>query len=395
MAHHQYLIVGGGIAADAAARGIRSVDPKGSIGIVCDESDPPYDRPPLSKGLWNGLTEDKIYRGTADLDVHLHLGRKVLRIDRDRHGVTDDRGSIYSYDKLLIATGVTPRKLQVDVPQVIYFRTLADFRRLKATAGPGKTFAVVGGGFIGSEIASSLIQAGSKVIMLFPEDRVCAGVTTPEHGSVLTEMYREKGVDVRTGVTVETVRRSGPKLLVSIGGDTPQTLRVDGVVAGIGTRPNTMLAEGAGLEVENGIVVDASFRSSDPDVFAAGDVAAFWSIPLGRTLRIEHEDHANASGMLAGKAMAGKISTYEHIPFYYSTIFDDTYEVVGDVSGDMEVFEDWKVPHKKGVVYYMRGGRVRGVALWNVRRKLKVARELILSATSLFPFDEDAKIRIS
>lgn len=395
MAHHKYLIIGGGIAADAAARGIRSVDPDGSIGIVSEEPDAPYDRPPLSKGLWTGLTEDKIMRGTADLGVHLHLGRRVLRIDRDRRGATDDRGSIYSYDKLLLATGVRPKRLSVDVPQVIYFRTLADFRRLKASAGPGKKFAVIGGGFIGSEIASSLRQVGSEVVMIFPEDRVCAGVTTPAHGEVLTEMYREKGVDVLTGVTVETVRRSGPKLLVSVGGDAPQTLRVDGVVAGLGSEPNTLLAEGASLEVEDGIVVDASFRSSDPDIFAAGDVAAFWSIPMGRTLRIEHEDHANASGMTAGKAMAGKKVTYDHIPFYYSTIFKETYEVVGDVSDDMEVVEDWKVPHKKGVVYYLRGGRVRGVALWNVRRKLKVARALIKDGASLFPFDSDAKIKIS
>lgn len=395
MPHHQYLIVGGGIAADAAARGIRSVDKEGSIGIVSDEPDAPYDRPPLSKGLWKGGDEEGVSRGTADLGVQLHLGRRALRVDRDKHTVTDDRGAIYSYEKLLLATGVRPRKLAVDVPQVIYFRTLADFRRLKAAAGPGKSFAVIGGGFIGSEIASSLVGAGSKVTLVFPEDRICAAVTTPEHGEVLTQMYRDKGVDIHTGVTVETVRRSGPKLLVSIGGEKPTTLRVDGVVAGLGTIPNTLLAEGAGLEVDNGVVVDASFRSSDPDIFAAGDVAAFWSIPLGRTLRIEHEDHANASGMLAGKAMAGKTVTYDHLPFYYSSIFDVNYEVVGDVGDDMEVVEDWKTPFKKGVVYYMRGGRVRGVALWNVRRKLKAARQLILDGTSLFPFDEGAKIKIS
>ena len=392
MPHHKYLIIGGGMTADAAARGIRSKDADGTIGLISAESDPPYDRPPLSKGLWNGMEEERVWRGTDELGVELHLGRRALRVDRDTHTVTDDRGVIYSYEKLLLATGLKPKRLPSDVPGVIYFRTMADFRRLKEATNAGRKFAVIGGNFIGTEVASSLAKAGKEVVLIFQDEHVCPTVATPETGEALNQLFRDNGVDVRPGVIVNTVRRSGPKLLVSIGGDKPETLRVDGVVAGVGSEPDTILAEGAGLEVNDGVVVDASFRTSDPDVFAAGDVAAFWSAPLGRTLRVEHEDHANASGNLAGQAMAGATVSYERIPSFYSKFFDQRYEVVGEIGSDMDIIEDWKEPHRKGVVYYLRGGRVRGVVLWNVPRKLKAARDLIQDPSSFFPFDESAKI---
>jgi len=394
MPHHRYLVIGGGMTADAAVRGIRSEDPDGSLGILSEEPHPPYDRPPLSKGLWNGVEEDRIWRQTADLDVHLHLGRRALRLDRETHTVTDDRGGVYTYDRLLMATGSRPVKLASDVPGVIYFRTLDDYRRLRKLTQAGRKFGVIGGGFIGTEIASSLAKAGKEVTLLFPEDRPCSRVTTPETGHELTRLFRRHGVDVRPGVTVTTVRRSGPKLLISLAGDRPETLRLDGVVAGLGTEPNTLLAEGAGLEVDNGIVVDSSFQTSDADVFAAGDVAAFWSAPLGRTLRIEHEDHANASGTVAGRAMAGAKVVYDDLPSFYSTIFDTTYEVVGEVAPDMEVVEDWIDPLRKGAVYYLRGGRIRGVALWNVPKKIRAARELVLENASLAPASERARITI-
>ncbi len=394
MPHHKYLIIGGGMTADSAVRGIRSKDADGSIGLISEEGDPPYDRPPLSKGLWNGMEEERIWRGTSDLGVELHLGRRALRVDRDTHTVTDDRGVIYSYEKLLLATGLLPNRLASDVPGVIYFRTLADFRRLKAATEVGRRFAVIGGGFIGTEIASSLAQAGKEVVVLFEEEHLCSAVATPEMGVVLNQLFRDNGVELRPGVKVTTVRKSGPKLLVSVAGDAPETLRVDGVVAGIGSQPNTILAEGAGLEVNDGVVVDASFRTLDPDVFAAGDVAAFWSVPLGRTLRVEHEDHANASGQIAGQAMAGADVSYDRVPTFYSKIFDVRYEVVGDIDPEMDILEDWKERHRKGVVYYLRSGRVRGVTLWNLTRKVKAARTLIQDPSSFFPFDESAKISL-
>ncbi|MEZ4414554.1 MAG: FAD/NAD(P)-binding oxidoreductase [Gemmatimonadota bacterium] len=378
MPQHRYLIIGGGITADAAARGIRSVDADASIGILSEEADAPYDRPALSKGLWKGWANDRILRGTDALEgVQLHLGRRAQRIDPDPRTVLDEQGTIYSYDRLLIATGLSANTLPDAVPQVIHFRTLDDYRKLRAAVATGSRVVVVGGGFVGTELAAVLTEAGKQVTLLFPEDRVLAPITTPGVGDELAALYRARGVDVRPGCTVAAVRRSGPRFLVAVSGATSETLRADVVVAGIGASPNLQLAAGARLEIDDGIVVDASFRSSDPNIFAAGDVAAFWSPTLGRTLRVEHEDHANHSGFLAGQAMAGLDVTYEHLPFFYSDIFDQHYDCVGEVGPGMEIYEDWAEPNRRGVVYYLRSGRVRGVCLWNLPGRIDASRELI------------------
>ena len=395
MPQHRYLIIGGGITADAAARGIRSVDPQGSIGILSEETDPPYDRPPLSKGLWKGWAIERVDRGTPGLDgVQLHLGRRVQRVDLEPQTVLDERGTVYSYDRLLLATGVTPNTLPDAVPQVIYFRTLEDYRRLRAATQKASRVVVVGGGFIGTELASSLSQIGQQVTLVFPEDRLLAGLTTESMGADIAAMYRARGVDVRSGSTVVAVRRSGPRFLVAVSGESPETLRADVVVAGIGTTPNVHLAEGARLEVENGIVVDTSFRTSDPNVYAAGDVAAFWSPTLGRTLRVEHEDHANQSGFAAGQAMAGQEVNYDEVPYFYSDLFDQHYDVVGEVSPEMDLFEDWKEPNRQGIVYYLRSGRVRGVCLWNLPGKVQEARALIRGHQPHIHLDPAARISV-
>lgn len=379
MAHYKYFIVGGGMTADAAIRGIRSVDEDGSVGLVSSEQDPPYDRPPLSKGLWTGKDPDTIWRDTEDLEVDLHLGRRITRVDREDRTATDDRGTIYSFDEVLLATGATPRRLDDAVPQVNYLRTLADYRQLRKDVESKKTFAVIGGGFIGSEIAASLAANDRKVILLFPEDGICARVLPPELSRHLNGYFRDRGVDVREGRTVTSVRRSGDEFLIAIEGSEEPALRVDSVVAGIGVEPRVMLAETAGLDVDDGIVVDASFQTDDPHVFAAGDCAAFWSPVLGKRLRIEHEDHANSSGTYAGRAMAGEAVQYDYLPLFYSDLFDLGYEAVGELDPDaMDVVPDWSGGEfQEGAVYYLKDGRVRGVLLWNLRGKIRDARSLL------------------
>src|SRR4051812_43123765 len=164
-----YLIVGGGMAGDAAAKGIRDLDADGSIGLVSAEAQPPYKRPPLTKDLWSGGDEAKIWRGTAERGVELHLGRRVVSLDLDARRARADDGTEYAYDRLVLATGGTPRRLAADGGAVTYFRTLDDYRRVRAAADAGSRFAVIGGGFIGSEIAAALRSAGRQVTMLFPE----------------------------------------------------------------------------------------------------------------------------------------------------------------------------------------------------------------------------------
>src|SRR5436190_2181059 len=211
--------------ADSAVRGIRDHDSEGSIGLVGAESHPPYSRPPLSKALWQGKDESSIWRGTGDLGVDITLGRRIVALDLDKHTATDDAGEEYGYEKLLFATGGTPRKLD-DTPDAIYYRTYDDYKQLRETCAEGKPVLVVGGGFIGSEIAAALQSNGARVTMVFPDDGVGARLFPAELAQFVTDYYREKGVDVRTG------ELASPELLDN----------AEIVVAGLGIEPNTDLA---------------------------------------------------------------------------------------------------------------------------------------------------------
>ncbi len=378
MPFYDYLIVGGGMTADAAVRGIRSVDGEGTVGLVSAEPDPPYDRPPLSKGLWTGREEDGIWRRTEDLDVDLHLDRRIVRVDRDDRTARDDGGTVYSYSELLLATGGSPRVLDDAVPQVNYLRTYRDYVRLRDDAEAKDRFAVIGGGFLGSEIAASLASIGKDVVLVFPEEGVGGRVLPSGLARHLNDVFRERGVDVKEGRSVASVRRSGDEFLLALEGGGGRAPRVDSVVAGLGIEPETFLAENADLEVEDGVVVDSTFRTDDPHIYCAGDGASFWSPVLGRRLRIEHEDHANSSGMRAGRNMAGEVAEYDHLPFFYSDFFDLGYEAVGELDPEeMETVEDWVEPYRRGVVYYLSDSRVRGVLLWNLRGRLRDARALV------------------
>jgi NADPH-dependent 2,4-dienoyl-CoA reductase/sulfur reductase-like enzyme len=359
----RYLIVGGGMTADAAVRGIREHDAEGRIVLVGDEAHPPYKRPPLSKKLWAGGEESSLWKNTEGAD--LVLGRRIVALDLDAHTATDDQGETYRWEKVLLATGGSPRRLGGADGDVIYFRTLDDFRALKERVHEGTRVTVIGGGFIGSEIAAALVNNGAKVTMIFPEPTIGFRLFPQDLGESVTQYYRDKGIDVQAGGTVADVA----------------DLDADVVVAGLGIVPNVELAENAGLSVDNGIVVDEYGRvDGRDDVFAAGDVANYPSPVLGTRLRVEHEDHANTHGKVVGANMAGAHQPYDHIPFFYSDLFDLGYEAVGQVDSRLEAVADWQEPFRKGTVTYIGDdGRPKGFLLWNVWDKVDAARAALQS----------------
>jgi NADPH-dependent 2,4-dienoyl-CoA reductase/sulfur reductase-like enzyme len=370
MTNTTYLIVGAGMTGDMAAKGIRDQDPDGSITMVGADPNPPYKRPLLTKGLWQGAAEEKLWREPA-AGVELVTGRRIVSLDPAGHTATDDAGEEYGWEKLLLATGAKPREIP-GADGVVWYRTLGDYRHVRELAGEGSHVVVIGGGFIGSELAAGLVGNGVRVTMLFPEDGIGHRLFPAGLSTSVTDYYRDKGVDVRAGEMV--AEASGTAVKTKSGLE----LEADAVVAGLGVVADTELAEAAGLEVDDGIVVDEYGRvPGHDDVFAAGDVARFPVPALGISLRIEHEDHANSHGRAVGANMAGANAPYEHLPFFYSDLFDLGYEAVGLVDSRLEAVENWQEPYRKGVVTYVEDGRPRGVLLWNVWDKLDDARDLI------------------
>jgi NADPH-dependent 2,4-dienoyl-CoA reductase/sulfur reductase-like enzyme len=390
MDHYKYLIVGGGMTADAAVQGIRSIDPAGSICILSAEADPPYNRPPLTKALWKGDSVDSIWRKTQDHNITLQLNKVVARIDAKEKRVVDSEKTNYSWEKLLLATGCSPRRLPFHEEQIIYFRTFSDYRRLRTLAEDNKRFAVIGGGFIGSEIAAALNLYAKEVLMVFPGEGICDRVFPRDLSQFVTDFYRKKGVQIVSKTKISGLERKGENFILKTG-DKPDLL-VDAVVAGIGVEPNIELAKAVGLAVENGIVVDEFLRTGQADIYAAGDVASFFNPALGKRIRVEHEDNANTMGRQAGRNMAGKSEPYNHLPSFYSDLFELGYEAVGELDSRLHTVVDWKEPYKEGVIYYLENNRVRGVLLWNVWGKVDASRKLITESKPVR--DEDLKGRL-
>lgn len=392
---YDYVIVGGGVAAASAVTGIRSGDDSGTIAVIGSEPDKPVYRPALSKDLWlkdDATLEGNSLAGDLEDDDHVDLvtDTTVTAIDPDAHVVRLADGASVGYGKLLLATGAEPRTLSVAPgPRVVYYRTAADYERLRALIGADSHVVVVGGGYIGSEITSALVQNDVAVTLVLDLEDVQEQMFPRALAASLTKAFADRGVTVVHG-SVAGGEETGDGVRIRL--DDGTDIAADVAVIGVGVLPRTGLAEAAGLEVDNGIVVDDHLRTSAVDVYAAGDVASYPDALLGRR-RVEHVDHAEKSGELAGKAMAGSEETYDYTPFFWSDILDAGYEAIGETRSDLDMVEDWKDGQVgTGVVYYVKSGAVRGVLLWNVWDSVDQARELI-AETGQQPVSDPESLR--
>ncbi|MDM7892147.1 NAD(P)/FAD-dependent oxidoreductase [Curtobacterium caseinilyticum] len=386
MTDFRYLVVGGGMVADSAARGIREIDQDGSIGIISEDVDRPYARPALSKKLWTdpGFSwDDKVDLHTEETGATFLLGTVVTSIDRAAKTVTTSAGETYGYERLLLATGGKPRSLPGLSPssRVLDYRSAADYRRLRELADSGAYVAVVGGSYIGTEIAAGIVQNGARVTLVTP-DEVLGGHMFPAGlARSFHQRFVDHGVDLRSGRRVEQGTETGDGVSLTL--DDGSVIEADAVVAGLGIEPQTQLAADAGLTVRDGIVVSSTLLTDDDSVFAAGDVAEYPDRILG-TRRVEHVDNATQQGRQAGRNLADADETYDHTPMFYSNVFDTGYEAVGRVSTELHTLEDWQDPDTTGVVYYLDDDdTVRGVLLWNVSGKTDEARKVLADANAL------------
>jgi NADPH-dependent 2,4-dienoyl-CoA reductase/sulfur reductase-like enzyme len=382
---YSHIIIGGGLAGAAAVEGIRQHDGAGPILLISAEHDAPYDRPPLSKKLWTGKKRvEEIFVHPQSFytqhGVELKLATDVTELDAAGHIVRDGTGNRFRYSKLLLATGGTPRRLTIpggDLQGVNYYRTLADYRQTRTAAAPGKSAVVIGGGFIGSEMAASLSLNQVAVTMIFPGEWLVSRVFPEPLGRALTDYYRSKGITILTQDVPTSIEQNTNGYIVRTRGG--QQCPADIVIAGLGIMPDTALATAAGLKTGDGIVVDEFLRTSHPDIYAAGDVAFFPDQVFGPR-RIEHWDNAISQGKHAGRNMAGANQPFTDMPYFFSDLFEFGYEAVGNVNSRLQTFADWQEPNKTGVIYYLDGGRVRGAMMCNVWDKVDAARELIRKA---------------
>jgi 3-phenylpropionate/trans-cinnamate dioxygenase ferredoxin reductase component len=332
-----YVLVGGGLAAAKAVEGIRESDTQGSIVLVAEEDRLPYERPPLSKGVLKGDDEpDSAF--THDKDwydengVELRLGSAATGLDPVGRTLTLDGGDTLSWERLLLATGSSPRALDVpgaDLEGVLYLREMQESETLKAQLKQGARVAIVGAGWIGLEVAAAASEAGATVTVIEPQAAPLLGVMGEQIGGWFADLHRGHGVEFRFGEGVERIE--GDTAATGVVTKSGDTVPADVVVVGVGITPNTQLADGAGIKIDNGIVTDPGLRTSAEGVWAAGDVANWRSTTLDTNVRVEHWANAHDGGLAAGRSMAGQDVTYDPIPFFYSDQYDIGLEYAGYV----------------------------------------------------------------
>jgi 3-phenylpropionate/trans-cinnamate dioxygenase ferredoxin reductase subunit len=379
-----FLIVGAGLAGAKAAQTLREEGFDGPITLIGTEPDRPYERPPLSKGYLAGKDErDSIYVHPEgwyrEHDVELRTGVTATGLEPGPHQVVLDTGERLQYEKLLLTTGSSPRRLDVpgaDLDGVRYLRRVQDADTLLADlSGGGKRIVVIGGGWIGLEVTAAARTHGNDVTLVEPQSTVLRAALGQELGEVFAGLHREHDVDLRLGTGVQALNGDGGRV-TSVRTDGGDDLPADLVLVGVGARPNTELATAAGLTVDNGIVVDQALRSSDPDVFAAGDVASYFHPVFGRHLRVEHWANALNGGPAAARSMLGQPVSYDRIPYFYTDQYDLGMEYSGNVGPDGydQVVYRGDRAGREFISFWLKDGRVlagMNVNVWDVTEPIQ------------------------
>jgi len=379
-----FVIVGGGLAGARAAEAIRAEGFTGRVVMVAAEDAFPYIRPPLSKEYLQGTADpgsvfvhpDDWY---AQQNIEVRRGQEASALSPSRHELTLASGEVMTYDKLLLATGATARHFggaETDLPGVFYLRTLADSSALRAALSPGdRRVLVVGSGWIGLEVAATARGYGNTVTVLGHEPVPLAAAVGERVGHVFAALHREHGVDLRSSTDVEAILGDA-RGVTGVRTTSGEVVPADVVVLGIGVIPNTGLAEAAGLEVDNGIVTNASFQTTDADVYAVGDVASVFHPVLGQRIRIEHWANAENAGAAAGRAMAGADESYDEIPYFYTDQFDlgMEYSGYGVLAKDAEVVFRGDVEGREFLAFWLADSRVvagMNVNVWDVNETVQ------------------------
>ncbi|MET7968347.1 FAD-dependent oxidoreductase [Micromonospora sp. NPDC005305] len=383
-----FVIVGAGLAGARAAQTLREEGFDGGVVVIGDEPERPYERPPLSKGLLTGGAEpDSVFVHDAgwyaEHDVDLRTAARAVAVDRAAREVRLADGQRLRYDKLLLATGATPRDLAApgtDLDGVLRLRTLADSRRIAAALVDGAHLVIVGAGWIGLEVAAAARQRGATVDVVETAALPLRRVLGDEIARVFANLHRDHGVTFHFDAEVREIRGTGrvSSVLLADGTELP----ADAVVVAVGVRPNTELATAAGLAVENGIHVDASLRTADPDVHAAGDVANAYHPVLRRRLRVEHWANALHGGPAAARAMLGQAVSYDDLPYFYTDQYDLGMEYAGHAPPGAfdRVVVRGDLAKREFIAFWTAGGRVLAGMNVNVWDVVPSIRRLVTSA---------------
>ena len=366
------VILGGGMVAGYAAKQMVELGlASGELAILSADNAVPYERPPLSKGFLAGKdSEDTIKISPEDFykqhGIEVRLNCEVSALDVKRKRLVLKGGDEFGFQKLVIATGARPRTLNVPGSQLknlLYLRSMNDSKRLRDAAQSAKRAVVIGGGFIGMEVTAVLAQKGIEVTQVLSDDRIWKRVFTPEMSSFFEGYYAAKGVRIVKSSSVKELQgdASVRSAVLSDG----QTIQCDLVVAGIGVEPVVELASTSGLEVNNGIVVNEFLQTSDSNILVAGDAANYQDILFGKRRRVEHWDNAVSQGQYCARSLMGEAAPFKHVPYFFSDVFDLSYEYWGDTDGADEVVHRGDTTSNSFSVWWLREGRVRATFVMN------------------------------